>query len=107
RASAHAGVAQSCFGRCYAVPQQHLLVLRVVVFCVLADVSELARYPNPLCALPPLRCLEVVDLAFQLLVALGCEDDFLHLLAPLLTKKARRRGAVAGGNGSYAARRRQ
>ena len=45
-----------------------------------------------------------LDLLLQLLVALGSEDDFLHV-TPSRDENARAPGAVAGGNGSTASRR--
>jgi hypothetical protein len=86
--------------------EQHLLVLGVVVLGVLRDVAELPGDPDPLRDLAAAGRREIFDLVLELLVALWCEDDFLHD-RPLLMKKARRRGAVAGGNGSHSAGGRQ
>jgi len=62
------------------VLEQHLLVLRVVVLCVLGDVAELARDADPFRDLAALNGLELFDLVLERLVALGREDDFLHCL---------------------------
>ena len=61
-----------------AVLEHHLLVLRVVVLGVLRDLAELTRRRDPLRDLPALRRPQHVELARQLLVALGSEDHILH-----------------------------
>src|SRR4051812_43745582 len=52
-----------------------LLVLRVVVFGVLADVAELTRLLDPLGHFAPPRTGEVLDLGLYFLEALWSEDD--------------------------------
>src|SRR5215211_4607770 len=69
--------------------EQGLLVLRVVVFGVLADVAELARDADAVGDLAALLAGQVVDLLLELLVAVGGEDDLVHGLR-LPFKKERR-----------------
>src|SRR4029078_10913928 len=95
-----ARVTHTLLERRNAVLEQHLLVLCVVVFRVLRNVAELPCDSNPLGNLAALGRRELLDLLLEPLVPLRCEDDFLHGLRPLLMKKARRRGAVAGAYGS-------
>jgi len=45
---------------------------------VLRDVAELPRDANPLGYFAASCRRELLDLALELLVTLGCEDDFLH-----------------------------
>ena len=59
--------------------EHRLLVLRVVVLGVLGDVAELAGDPDPLGDLAALVAAQKVDLLLELLVPLGCEDDFLQI----------------------------
>ena len=61
-----------------AVLEHHLLVLRVVVLRVLGDLAEFARGRDALRDLAPLVRAQHVELALQLLVALGSEDHVLH-----------------------------
>ena len=61
-----------------AVLEHHLLVLRVVVLGVLGDLAERAGGRDPLRDLPALLSAKALELALQLLVALGCEDHILH-----------------------------
>src|SRR5262249_49384584 len=103
----HARVAQPLLERRDPMLEQHLLVLRVVVLCVLGDVAELALDADPLRYLAALDGRELFDLVLELLVALGRENDFLHCLHPFLRKKRGATGAVAGANGSSTGGRRQ
>src|SRR5919198_195388 len=73
-----ARIAQAFLERGDAVLEQHLLVLRVVVLGVLRNVAELAGDPDALRHLAALCGRELLDFCLQLLVALRCEDDFLH-----------------------------
>ena len=73
-----ARVAHALLERRDAVLEQHLLVFGVVVLRVLRDVAELPRDANPLGHFAAPRRRQLLDLALELLVTLGCEDDFLH-----------------------------
>ena len=61
-----------------AVLEQHLLVLRVVVFRVLRDVAELTRDADAVGNLAALVVRQVLDLLLQLLVAFWSEDYVLQ-----------------------------
>src|SRR5207253_4360642 len=69
--------------------EQRLLVLRVVVLGVLCDVTELSSDANAVGDLATLVVRQVVDLLFQLLVALGGEDHFFHSYCSSSEKKTR------------------
>src|SRR5256884_6691609 len=59
-----------------------LVVLRGVVLRVLHDVAELARDADALRDLAAAHGRQFLDLSLELLVALRCEDDFLHPSPP-------------------------
>ena len=98
--SDHARVREALLELRDLVLEHRLLVLRVVVLCVLGDVSELPRDADAIGHLSALLGRERVDLHFQFLVALRRENDFLQLCC--LPRKSRRPCADAGGNGSDA-----
>jgi hypothetical protein len=60
------------------VLEHRLLVLRVVVLRVLGDVAELAGRADPLRDLAAALRAQGVQLAFQGLVAVGCEENVLQ-----------------------------
>ena len=79
-----------------AVLEHHLLVLRVVVLGVLRDLAELARSRDALRDLPAPRGPQHVELARQLLVALGSEDHILHKTPPETRLRGRPAPTTAG-----------
>src|SRR5215204_2950340 len=105
----HAGRQQALLELGDLVLEHCLLVLRMVVLGVLADVAELARDADAVGDLPALVGREILDLVLQLLVTLGGEDHFLHVNGLLDPKKrAARRAAVAeAAHGSGGGGRRQ
>jgi hypothetical protein len=73
-----AGVREAVLELRDAMLEHHLLVLRVVVLRVLRDLTERTCGGDALCDLAaPVRS-QHVELAPQLLVAIGCEDHILH-----------------------------
>ncbi len=84
----HPGVREPLVELRDAMLEHHLLVLRVVVLGVLGDLAECARRGDALGDLPPLLRPQPVELALQLLVALGSEDHILQEMP----SETRRRG---------------
>ena len=85
-----------------AVLEHHLLVLRVVVLRVLRDLAELAGSRDALRYFPAPGRSQHVQLARQLLVALGSEDHILHKTPPE-TRSGACRPRQRSRNGSYPA----
>ena len=78
----HARIGEPLLERRDLVLEHRLLVLGVVVLRVLGDVPELARDADAVCDFAAPLGRERVDLLLELLVALGRENDFLHIVTP-------------------------